>query len=729
MKFPKKALSLCLSLVFATSLTAPSLAKGSDETPATKKPFFAVLVGIDDYISPNVNDLSGCKNDVDDMKAVLVKNYNLPDDDEHILVLKDREATKEGIKNAFRKMLVSNAEKYGDKGLYLFHYSGHGSYCKDTNGDEAGDDDQTLVTVDSRQGDVYDLVDDELDILLDELTAKTKNSVLVFDCCHSYTNTRGGKVTPRKVEPDSRPQPEQKPVTRSSGERSTRAATEKTAMAPRDQKYVVFSGCLQDETSGETRDPQGRTNGLLTRYLVEALAKSGSDTTYRQLWDTVAKGVTSENWAQHPQVEGDLERPILNASATRLEPGIKVLKAEDEKAVIDAGEAHRIVEKGALVAFYKAWAKKLEGEKDILAKGLVEEVGTLKSSVKLDRKVDPEELAKAKARIVTPFGGDRPLKVKVEIKEASSRGNLFQLLDKEASQETPGSASEGSSAKPKTGLLEITKTSDDPLKSNDDWDVAVVQDKFETFADSRRNVGSRAPKADPEKPVFFIAAQNGMPLFDLWLNTSDPEAPKVIYSALKKRARQRLVQTLENKVSPLDGKLKIEFVRVTGWDTDINGKPKAPKTETKEADQIGTPVVKESEQFLLKLTNTSDTPLYPTVVSLGTSGKIEIIYPPSSTHAVPLQPGDSMKTDVMQAGAPVGPESFKVIATTSHTDFHFLEQEGITRSGTTRKAVSNPLEKLMEDRHNATRDSSRVTVPSLDDWATADLDIVIATPE
>lgn len=720
MNLGKRVLSAGVSFIFAASAASSASAADSKNSAPDKPPFFAVLVGIDDYMSPDLNDLSGCKNDVDDIRSILVKNYNLPDDADHIVVLKDRDATKKAIEEAFRKMLVANAAKYGDKGIYLFHYSGHGSYCDDTNGDEAGPHDQTLVTVDSRQGDVYDLVDDEFDSLLDDLTSKTRNTVLVFDCCHSYTNTRGGKVTPRKVDPDKRPQPEQKPSKKTSGTRGADASADKTALVPRDQKYVVFSGCLQDETSGETLDMQGRKNGLLTRYLVQALEKAGSDTTYRQLWEEIAKGVTSENWAQHPQVEGDLDRPILNASAIRLEPGIKVLKAEDQTAVIAAGAAHRIVEQGSLVAFYKPEAKKLEGEQEILAKGFVSEVGNLKSQVRLDRKVDPQILAKAKARIVTPYGGDRPLKVKVEQKDGNKGKGLFDLLDRVASKES-------SDAKPSSAhkLVELTKSAQDPLASADTWDVAVVQDKFATFKKSRRNVGTRAPETDPDKTVYFIAAQNGMPLFDLWLETTDPGAPDKIYSALKKRARQRLIQTLENKVSPLDGKLKVEFERVTGWETDLNGNAKAPKAELRDADQIGTPVVKQGEQFLLKLTNYSDKPLYPTVVSLGTSGKIEIIYPPTSTHAVALQPMESMKTDVMQAGAPVGPESFKIIATTNpKIDFHFLEQEGITRKAT--KDIPNPLEKLLQDRHYGTRDSARVTAPTLDDWATSDLDVIIA---
>ncbi|MCH8905276.1 MAG: caspase family protein, partial [Bacteroidetes bacterium] len=81
---------------------------------------YALLVGINDYEA--VNDLEGCINDVENMKALLRGKFDFQE--ENILILTDKQATKEGVITAFKTHLIDQAQ-HGD--IVLFHYSGHGS--------------------------------------------------------------------------------------------------------------------------------------------------------------------------------------------------------------------------------------------------------------------------------------------------------------------------------------------------------------------------------------------------------------------------------------------------------------------------------------------------------------------------------------------------------------------------------------------------------------------------
>src|SRR5262249_4140272 len=148
--------------------------------------------------------------------------------------------------------------------------------------------------------------------LIEELGKYTKNITIITDCCHSGSNTRGETVRLRKAPTDDRPQPPQKPITTSKAGGSS--AT-----------YVAMAACLPTETAGEadTDTPHGdRANGLLTRNLIDALAQANSGTTYRDLWEVVAAGVTRDRSNQHPQIEGDIDRFVFGDASDRADPYI-----------------------------------------------------------------------------------------------------------------------------------------------------------------------------------------------------------------------------------------------------------------------------------------------------------------------------------------------------------------------------------------------------------------------
>lgn len=83
---------------------------------------YALLVGIDNYAAP-VSRLQGCINDVLAVEEYLKtrvksKGWNL-----HLKILKDSQATRQGIIDGFREHLC----QANSNDVALFYYSGHGS--------------------------------------------------------------------------------------------------------------------------------------------------------------------------------------------------------------------------------------------------------------------------------------------------------------------------------------------------------------------------------------------------------------------------------------------------------------------------------------------------------------------------------------------------------------------------------------------------------------------------
>jgi hypothetical protein len=159
----------------------------------------ALIVGINNYIG---QPLEGCLNDVDLQRNLLIHRFGFNPKD--ILVLPDKEATREGILTAFEEHLIKQA-KPGD--VVVYHYSGHGSRIFDPNPIvvEPGQEglNGTFVPVDSNLPDGYpdvggsvkDIMGHTLFLLMSAL--KTENVTVVLDSCFSGGATREARVRSR----------------------------------------------------------------------------------------------------------------------------------------------------------------------------------------------------------------------------------------------------------------------------------------------------------------------------------------------------------------------------------------------------------------------------------------------------------------------------------------------------------------------------------------------------
>lgn len=148
---------------------------------------YALLIGIN-YIGTS-SQLSGCINDVNNVKNVLIDKFGYSSED--ITLMTDYSdtslrPTKSNILNHLSKIVNLSFTRRTQEPVdeIWIHYSGHGSYMRDTSGDEKDGCDETICPLDySTNGFISD---DELNRILQKLNQKVR-LICLFDSCHSGT--------------------------------------------------------------------------------------------------------------------------------------------------------------------------------------------------------------------------------------------------------------------------------------------------------------------------------------------------------------------------------------------------------------------------------------------------------------------------------------------------------------------------------------------------------------
>lgn len=263
----------------------------------------AVLIGINKYQIPG-SDLSGCVNDVKNLRGVLTSYYGFAEKD--ITTLTDSRATKKAMQAAIQKLIRSG--KKGD--TLLLHYSGHGSNVPDDNGDEADNRDEILCPTDLDWKDPFR--DDWLRQALGKLQSGV-NLTVIMDCCHSGTITRA--IIPPDAPRRERflPCPLDLMATESGRKlrgtvrgrlgKAPRGRKRKSDIVNADIQEILITGCRDTQTSADA-DIGGSYNGALTYYLVESIKEAEGKLTYRELHQRTVAKLKQNDFAQVPQLEG-----------------------------------------------------------------------------------------------------------------------------------------------------------------------------------------------------------------------------------------------------------------------------------------------------------------------------------------------------------------------------------------------------------------------------------------
>lgn len=279
----------------------------------------ALLIGINEYSEPKIPNLRGCVNDVEALAAVLSEHYEFEPANLTKLVSRDT-STRQAILSALKR-LVQETEP---EDVALIYYSGHGSQVPDRSGDETVDrKDETIVPSDSGRTDgrpVLDILDDELETYVGELSRIAANTTFIFDSCHS------GSITREVLEPGAvkRALREARPVPRAAPVADEPLAVEvqpyadfdtpqerhrsATGLIPQGD-YLLIAGCLDSQTSAEL-EFEGSPRGLLTYHLVEQLrvgVGSTAEEIFTKTKEKVEREAAGEGESQQPVFEGPPE--------------------------------------------------------------------------------------------------------------------------------------------------------------------------------------------------------------------------------------------------------------------------------------------------------------------------------------------------------------------------------------------------------------------------------------
>jgi hypothetical protein len=618
------------------------------------RPKWALLIGINRY--PNFaprGQLTGCVNDVEVMRQVLVNSFNFPED--HIAVLTDEQASREGILGAMRALV----QRVGQDDIVVFHYSGHGSQMTDLEGDEPDGLDETIVPYDSGRAphENRDIKDDEIYLWLRELTAKTSAVTLIFDCCHSGTIVRddfGGEV--RWVEPDLRPAAELPPSPiplAFRGQLDGGRDVGPSGWLPLGERYVLISGCSQKEKSFEIEEPAGVRHGALTFFLSKELLKAESGATYRDVFEAMAPLVSSRFADQHPQLEGARDLKIFGVD--RIEPMkfVPVVQRSGDRVILGGGAACGLTE-GSQWAIYPPGTKAITPEMEPLGVVALTAVGAVTSEARLLRELQPGAVAEGMRGAEESHALETRMPVEVIAPSGQDVQALIEELD---GSKVLRRAKRGGYAKARAYLLsprsKVTKTSSVPQLGplrEETW--AVVGEDGDLLMPVRRR--------------------------------HEPGVVGLLRENLEKVARYRLVVDLENAASALAGKVKVEILRKT-----LSG------LEAPEDGTDGRPVFYEGDDLAFKISHLHEKPLFVYLLDLGLTGRVQLVYPapgaedcllPAMTLEVGTQPGRELNLYIpdefpfLSAGPGEeveGIETLKILFATHPADFQPLFQSGV----------------------------------------------------
>lgn len=162
----------------------------------------ALVVGVDVYQNPNINETPGAADDAKAMRQLLIDKFKFAP--ESIKVLLDKEASAANIVQNFQTWLIDGTRP-GDR--VFFFYAGHGFQVPDDNADEEDKEDEVItpydVIITSAGGKTVlpnektFIRDDKFNDFIAALSGR--RTVLMFDSCHSGTLSRGLTANSQKT--------------------------------------------------------------------------------------------------------------------------------------------------------------------------------------------------------------------------------------------------------------------------------------------------------------------------------------------------------------------------------------------------------------------------------------------------------------------------------------------------------------------------------------------------
>lgn len=237
------------------------------DIPADKK--LALLIGLN--YSGTSSALRGCENDIVNIRQYLVKKRGYCE--ENIVMLTEKTVKKGTGLNIMHELgtLIVMAHVKEAKEVF-FHYSGHGSYTIDFNGDEGDGKDETIIPLDYDK--VGMITDDQLHDYVVNLP-KSCRMLCLFDCCHS------GTILDLKW--------------RYEGDFKNYIENKASRV---NSNIVMLSGCKDDQTSADALI-NGKWAGAMTTAFLECIDSSN---TWEQLLGNMRLYLKKNNYTQYPRL-------------------------------------------------------------------------------------------------------------------------------------------------------------------------------------------------------------------------------------------------------------------------------------------------------------------------------------------------------------------------------------------------------------------------------------------
>lgn len=642
----------------------------------------ALLIGINKYpkLAPRYQ-LSGCVNDVKLMANTLTNNFGFPK--ENVKLLRDEEATREGILKAMDELVDCT----GENDVVVVHYSGHGSQRTDLEGDEPDKKDETIVPSDSgRQPNPNrDISDDEIYLWLLRLTKNTDYVTLIFDCCHSGTITRdsfGAKE--RRVEPDLRTAEEMglKPVELGHAGSASRDLGP-SGWLPLSKRYVLIAGCHDSESSFEYTVHQNGSSedyGALTYFLNQELVKATPGTTYRSVFERASAQVAAYEARQHPQMEGARDRELFGIHDINPLRFVTVKSRQMAQITLAAGAAHGLT----VNSRWAVYPQTINQATEETHKQGVAEITDVMAVTSIAKILEESQ--------TDPIAADSKA-----LEETHFHGNMQMVVDIQAPTGYEIAVQDLNGLIQKSSLLLRAEKQEEA-----DVRVYVIPPRMEV------GEGDPVPQLGSLSEAIWAVVRGGrliMPPHPL----SETNSVYLLRDNLEKLARYRYAMAIRNPNddNPLKGKIDFRLLRMASDGSWMNAEPE---------NESGMILYSEGDRIAFKIINNYSSSVYVSILDFGLKGAIDLLHPIQGASEelvskmsieVGTRVGDELtlcipegfaEADDPEDKAPIGGiETYKLLVTTHEADFHLLTQDNYRSIGDrTIRGADMPLFQLLD---------------------------------
>lgn len=264
----------------------------------SKPNLYALFVGINQYHpDSNVVPLAGCANDIQRFSALLSQHFSQAYTINSKILLNEAAIYQNIIDHFGEKHLL----KAGSEDTILFYYSGHGAREKAASAFKEyfpEELEETIVCYDSRTPGGHDLADKELAVIISRLAANCPNVIIIMDCCHSGSGTRGLDDFELGQARQTYDRDEERPLdSYIGGYYKTQLEKEGRIQIP-SSRHLLLSACRNSEKAFELSTREG----LFTSRLISILENT-PQVSYANLFSRCRVAMRQIARNQNPQFE------------------------------------------------------------------------------------------------------------------------------------------------------------------------------------------------------------------------------------------------------------------------------------------------------------------------------------------------------------------------------------------------------------------------------------------